>query len=63
MDYEEMYYQLAAKVADAVELLVSAQQQAERYFLENAERHELIFLGKEQKEEAENRNTGKDEER
>ena len=28
-DYEKMYFQLAAKVADAIEILVSAQQQGE----------------------------------
>lgn len=34
-DYRAMYYELAAKVADAVELLVAAQQQAERRCMES----------------------------
>ena len=32
-DYKTMYFQLAAKVADAVELLIEAQQQGEEQYL------------------------------
>ena len=28
-DYEKMYFQLAARVADAIDILISAQQQGE----------------------------------
>ena len=34
-DYEKMYFQLAAKVADAVNALVEAQQQGENAYAEN----------------------------
>lgn len=34
-DYEKMYFQLAAKVADAVEILVKAQQQGENDYIED----------------------------
>ncbi len=33
-DYKEMYFQLAAKVANAVDILVEAQQQGEDVFTE-----------------------------
>lgn len=33
-DYKSMYFQLAAKVADAVDLLVQAQQDGENAFAE-----------------------------
>ena len=33
-DYKAMYFQLTAKVADAVELLTTAQQQCEEMFIE-----------------------------
>ena len=33
-DYKAMYFQLAAKVADAVELLITAQQQGENAYIE-----------------------------
>lgn len=49
-DYKAMYYQLAAKVADAVELLVSAQQQGERQFIEKNDHFEVILLSKKQKD-------------
>ncbi len=52
-DYKIMYYELAAKVADAVELLVSAQQQVERQFIENADQDALVLLSKVEKEENE----------
>jgi len=44
LDYEKMYYQLAAKVSDAVELLVCAQQQGERQFVENEDQPEISFF-------------------
>ncbi len=34
-DYEKMYFQLAAMVADAVDTLVEAQQQGENTYAEN----------------------------
>ena len=40
-DYKTMYYQLAAKVADAVELLISAQQQGELQFVERIDDSEM----------------------
>jgi len=49
-DYKTMYYQLAAKVADAVELLITAQQQGEIQFTEQNEDSELILLNKNRKE-------------
>ncbi|MFZ5974249.1 MAG: hypothetical protein ACOYU3_02420 [Bacillota bacterium] len=49
-DYKIMYYELAAKVADAVELLVSAQQQGERQLVENNDHPELILLSETQKD-------------
>lgn len=45
-DYKTMYYQLAAKAADAVELLISAQQQGERQFIETHDDSELILLNR-----------------
>ena len=33
-DYKKMYFQLAAKVTDAVEILARAQQEGEAEFLE-----------------------------
>ena len=32
-DYQKMYFQLAAKVADAIELLIDAQTKAEEQFI------------------------------
>ncbi len=34
-DYEKMYFQLAAKVSEAVNILVEAQQQGENEYAEN----------------------------
>lgn len=34
-DYKSMYFQLAAKVADVVEILIEAQQQGEDSYIEN----------------------------
>lgn len=33
-DYEKMYFELAAKVADAIDILVEAQQQGENDYVE-----------------------------
>ncbi|SHN53311.1 hypothetical protein [Desulfitobacterium chlororespirans] len=33
-DYEKMYFQLAAKVADAVDILLKAQEQGEMEFMD-----------------------------
>ncbi|GHV10373.1 hypothetical protein FACS1894217_15800 [Clostridia bacterium] len=35
-DYKEMYFKLTAKVADAVDLLISAQQEGEEAYLEGS---------------------------
>lgn len=43
-DHGTMYYQLAAKVADAVEWLTSAQQQGEKQFIETHDDSELVLL-------------------
>lgn len=37
MDYQKMYFKLAAKVADAIDILVEAQQMAEDMFIEDDE--------------------------
>ncbi|AFQ44343.1 hypothetical protein [Desulfosporosinus meridiei] len=33
MDYKTMYFQLAAKVADALDILLKAQQEGEAHFM------------------------------
>lgn len=45
-DYKTMYYTLAAQVAEAVELLISAQQQGEIQFIHQNEHSELTLLHK-----------------
>lgn len=50
-DYKTMYYELAAKISDAVELLLMAQQQGEIQFTEQNEDSELILLNNKQKNE------------
>ncbi|MHB1314260.1 MAG: hypothetical protein ACYCX2_02095 [Christensenellales bacterium] len=47
-DYETMYFQLASKVADAIELLVYAQQLSEKQLVEKDESFKLILLSKAQ---------------
>lgn len=42
-DYKEMYFALAAQVADAVELLVKAQQNGEEQYVQGEERPPLEF--------------------
>jgi len=34
-DYKTMYFELAAKVADVIEILIAAQQQGENRYIEN----------------------------
>ncbi|GAB6155774.1 hypothetical protein JCM17380_45250 [Desulfosporosinus burensis] len=48
-DYKEMYFQLAAKVANAVDILVEAQQQGEYDYSE--EESPVIFLKNSRPEE------------
>ncbi|MDR0916179.1 MAG: hypothetical protein LBN02_03200 [Oscillospiraceae bacterium] len=36
-DFEKMYYELAAKVADAIDLLITAQQRGEDEYVEDIE--------------------------
>ena len=50
-DYKTMYYQLAAKVADAVELLISAQQEGESQFAGQNEHSKLVLLHNKVQEE------------
>ncbi len=40
-DYKEMYFKLAAKVADVVEILVKAQQEGERSCIEDKNKSEI----------------------
>jgi len=40
MDYKEMYFELAAKVATAIELLTKAQQEGELAYMTGAEETE-----------------------
>ena len=48
-DYKTMYFQLAAKVADAVELLIEAQQKGEEQYLSSTNVSELpAFLAEDQ---------------
>ena len=39
-DYKEMYFQLAARVADAIELLTAAQQAGEDCYIEEKSNEE-----------------------
>lgn len=36
-DYKTMYFQLAAKVADVIDLLIAAQQQCEDTYIESGD--------------------------
>jgi hypothetical protein len=53
LDYKAMYFQLAAKVADAVDLLVSAQQQGEAQFAEQDGDAGLVLLKRDEGSEDE----------
>lgn len=44
-DYEAMYYAMAAQVAEAIDLLIQAQQQGERLAME-CKGANLLFLSK-----------------
>ncbi|MDR0905600.1 MAG: hypothetical protein LBN00_05435 [Oscillospiraceae bacterium] len=46
-DYKKMYFELAAKVADAVDLLVAAQQRGEETYIESEDAPILIISGEE----------------
>ena len=46
-DYKTMYYELAAKIADAIELLTAAQQEGEDQFIEYKAQGKLSLLHKE----------------
>lgn len=46
-DYKTMYYKLAAKIADAIELLTAAQQEGEDQFIEYKAQGKLSLLHKE----------------
>ena len=37
VDYKRMYYELAVKTADAVDILIEAQQKCEEIFLESSD--------------------------
>ena len=41
-DYKEMYFELSAKVADAIEILISAQQKGEDDYIESESK--LVLL-------------------
>lgn len=51
-DYKTMYYKLMARVADAVELLVQAQQDGERAAMEE-DQEPVIFIGRVEDDKAE----------
>lgn len=36
-DYKEMYFKLAAKIADAVNILIDAQQQGEEAYIDDSQ--------------------------
>lgn len=59
MNYKNLYYQLAAKVADAIELLISVQQQCEMEFTEYNNTELTVIIknrGYESDAEPENKN-------
>lgn len=51
-DYKSLYFQLAAKVANVIDLLVEAQQQGENNF--SKEETQIVSLKKPEKEKEEN---------
>ena len=51
-DYKTMYYNLAAKVADAIELLTAAQQEGEDQFMEYRAQGKLSLIHKETDDDA-----------
>ena len=40
-DYKKMYFELAAKVADAIDILIKAQQQGENEYIEDEDETEI----------------------
>ena len=52
-DYKRMYFQLAAKVADAIEILIEAQQRGENDDNEGAA--PVLVLAKDESKEEDNR--------
>jgi len=52
-NYQKMYYQLFIKVSDAIDLLVSAQQEVERQYIEDERKPRLIVLDHARGEEEE----------
>jgi len=51
-DYKTMYLQLAAKMADAIELLTAAQQECEVQFIEYKAQGKLSLIRKETDDDA-----------
>ncbi|CDX02903.1 hypothetical protein [Desulfitobacterium hafniense] len=51
-DYKRMYFQLAAQVADAVDILLKAQQEGEQEFMngESLEEGKVMVIGNERGE-------------
>ena len=52
-NYKTMYFQLAAKVADAIDLLVEAQRQGEASYSEGSDPQLRLFRPEEDDEEPE----------
>jgi len=51
-DYKKMYFQLAARVTDAVEILLKAQQEGEAEFMSGEEKAEIKALPIKNKDES-----------
>ncbi|WP_165904937.1 MULTISPECIES: hypothetical protein [unclassified Dehalobacter] len=51
LDYERIYFQLAAKVVDAINILIEAQQQGERGYIEGERPILIIAKGEEEKKD------------
>ena len=47
-DYKTMYFRLAGRVADAIEILQEAQMEAEALYLDGSNQDNLILLDKPQ---------------
>ncbi|UWG98208.1 hypothetical protein LPY66_05240 [Dehalobacter sp. DCM] len=52
-DYKQLYFQLAAKVTDAIDILVEAQQQGENNYIQ--EETHVILLKKPEQEKDQNK--------
>mgnify|MGYP007135362177 CR=1 FL=1 len=55
-DYKKMYFQLAARVSDAVEILLKAQQEGEAQFMAEVRSSEVKVLPIRQDESKEDKN-------